>query len=186
MVPIAALWLPILLSAVFVFIVSSAIHMALGYHANDFRKLPDEEGTMDALRKLGIRSGQYIAPRPASMKEFSSPEFKAKREKGPLFMLTIWSEREAGMAGPMLQWFLYSVVIGVFAAYISGRALTVGATYLSVFRFVGATAFMCYVIGGWQDSIWYKRPIAVSLKNSLDGLIYALVTAGTFGWLWPR
>lgn len=184
MVSIVALWLPIVLSAVFVFIVSSAIHMAFGYHANDYRKLPDEDATMDALRKLGIPPGQYHAPRAATAKDMKTPEYQEKMKKGPMFVLNIWTD--TGMGAALVQWFLYCVIIGVFAAYIAGRALPEGTPYLSVFRFVGATSFMCYAIGGWQESIWFKRPVAVSLKNTFDGLIYAFITAGVFGWLWPR
>jgi hypothetical protein len=29
-------------------------------------------------------------------------------------------------------------------------------------------------------------PWSIVLKESFDGLIYSLLTAGTFGWLWPR
>lgn len=36
-----------------------------------------------------------------------------------------------------------------------------------------------------QNSIWYKRKWSSTLKSMADGLVYALVTAGTFGWLWP-
>jgi hypothetical protein len=186
MVPIPALWLPILLSAVFVFIVSSAIHMALGYHANDFRRVPDESTVLDALRKFNLPSGLYHMPRATSMKEMKSPEYQEKMKKGPNVILNIWSASESGMAGPMVQWFIYSIIVSIFAAYIAGRALPEGTSYLPVFRFVGATAFTAYVFGGWQDTIWYKRPVSVSLKNTFDGLIYALVVAGTFGWLWPR
>ena len=50
MVPLTSLWLPILLSAVVVFAASSIIHMVLPYHRNDFKKLPDEEGFLAALR----------------------------------------------------------------------------------------------------------------------------------------
>ena len=89
------------------------------------------------------------------------------------------------MGGQLGQWFLYSVVVGVFAAYIAGHALGPGAHYLAVFRFVGATAFMCYTVAGWQASIWYKRAWSTTLKNTLDGLVYACFTAGIFGWLWP-
>lgn len=186
MVSILALWLPILLSAVFVFIVSSAIHMALGYHANDYKNLPDEDAFLDAVRRLNIPEGQYVAPRPASMKDMKSPEYTEKVKKGPGLLLRVWPGADAGMGGALIQWFLYSVVVGVFAAYIAGRALPAGALYLPVFRFVGATAFCCYTIGAWQESIWYKRPWSVTMKSTFDGLVYALVTAGTFGWLWPR
>lgn len=186
MVPILSLWLPILVSAVFVFVVSSLIHMLLGYHANDYRKLPDEDGVTDALRKFNIPEGQYSAPRASSMKDMKTPEFQAKMKKGPAFMLTIWPGGSISLAGSLIQWFVYSVIVGIFAAYVAGRALGPNAHYLAVFRFAGVTAFVSYALGGWQDSIWFKRPIATSIKNTFDALLYALVTAGTFGWLWPR
>lgn len=75
--------------------------------------------------------------------------------------------------------------MSVFAAYIAGRALEPGAHYLEVFRFAGATAFAGYALAQWQSTIWYRRSAVTSLKNTFDGLVYALVTAGVFGWLWP-
>jgi hypothetical protein len=36
------------------------------------------------------------------------------------------------------------------------------------------------------DSIWFFRHWSTSLKNVFDGLIYALLTGGVYGWLWPR
>jgi hypothetical protein len=185
MVPIFSLWLPILLSSVFVFLASSLVHMVFGYHANDLRKLPDEDATADALRKLNIPDGTYALPRPSSPKDMNTPEFQEKIKRGPNALLTIWTGRTS-MSTNLVQWFLYSVVVGIFAAYVSGRALQAGAHYLAVFRFAGVTAFACYAIGGWSESIWYKRSWSVSLLNTLDGLLYALLTAGTFGWLWPR
>lgn len=186
MVSIIALWLPILLSAVFVFIVSSAIHMAMGYHANDYRKFPDEDAFLDAMRKLNVPPGQYHAPWAAASKDMKSPEFQEKVKRGPAALLTIWPGGDTGMSGILVQWFLYSIMIGIFAAYIAGRALPEGARYLAVFRFVGVAAFACYAIAGWQESIWFKRSWGVTLKNTFDGFVYALITAGTFGWLWPR
>ena len=186
MVPIPALWLPILVSAIFVFILSSLIHMVFGYHAGDYKKLPSEDGIADALRKFSIPDGSYQLPRAGSMKEFGSPEHQEKVKKGPNAMITIWSGTNPSMTGPMVQWFVYSVLIGIFAAYITGRALGPDAHYLAVFRFAGVSAFIAYALGGWQESIWYKRPWSTTLKNSFDALLYGLVTAGTFGWLWPR
>jgi hypothetical protein len=186
MVSIGALWLPILVSSVFVFILSSVIHMALKYHANDFRRLPNEDAVADALRKFDIPPGDYAYPRPESMADMKSPAFLEKQKKGPGIILTIWGGGTNSMTGPMVQWFLYSVVVGIFAAYVAGRALTAESHYLAVFRFAGVTAFVSYALAGWQQSIWYRRPWSVTLKNTFDGLLYALVTAGTFGWLWPR
>ncbi len=185
-VPILSLWLPILLSAVIVFVLSSLIHMVLGYHKNDFRKIPDEDAFAEALRKLNIPSGTYMMPYATSSKEMKSPEFAERVKKGPRAVMTLFAGRSMSMTNELIQWFIYLVVVGIFAAYVSGRALGEGAPYLSVFRFVGVTAFCCYSFAGWQETIWYKRPVAVALRNTFDGLVYALFTAGVFGWLWPR
>ncbi len=186
MVPILSLWLPIVVSAVFVFVVSSIIHMVFKYHSNDFRKLPDEKAFVDAMAKLDIAPGEYMYPFAGSMEAMKSPEFRERSKKGPWAFLKIQPGRTPSMNAELVQWFIYSLVIGVFSAYVAGRALEVGSHYLAVFRFAGVTAFACYAIAGWQESIWYKRPWSVTLKNTFDGLLYALVTAGTFGWLWPR
>lgn len=186
MVPILSLWLPILLSAVLVFVVSSVIHMVLRYHSSDFRKLPDEEAFVGSIGKLNLDAGEYMYPYAGSMEAMKSPEFQEKVKRGPAVILNIQPGKIPSMGGPLVQWFIYSLVIGVFSAYVAGRALGPGAEYLAVFRFTGVMAFACYAIAGWQNSIWYRRSWAVTLKNTFDGLVYALVTAGTFGWLWPR
>ena len=186
MISMVSLWLPILLSAVVVFVLSSLIHTVLGYHANDLRKLPDEDAVANALRQWNIPAGEYLLPRPGSMKEMKTAEFQEKVKRGPGALLTVWGGGRPSMAANLVQWFIYSLVVSIFAAYITSRALQSGAPYLSVFRFAGATALCCYAFGGWQDSIWFKRAWSTSLKNTLDGLIYALFTAGMFGWLWPR
>jgi hypothetical protein len=186
MVPILSLWLPILLSSVFVFVASSLVHMVFRYHSNDFQKLPDEDAVAETLRKLNIPAGEYVLPHASGSKEMNSPEYQEKIMKGPGVILTIWPGGRPSMVINLTQWFSYSVVVSIFAAYVAGRALGPGAEYLAVFRFVGATAFACYALGGWQDSIWFKRPWITTLKNTFDGLLYALLTAGTFGWLWIR
>ena len=185
MVPILSLWLPILVAAILVFVASSVIHMALGYHANDYAKLPDEEGVMNALRPFNIPPGEYHMPKPDSMKQWSEPDFVARMEAGPMAMMTVVPNGVPKMGGQLAQWFVYSVLVGVFAAYVASRAVGSSPEYLDVFRFTGATAFFCYVVAGWQASIWYKRAWSTTLKNTFDGLIYAVLTAGAFGWLWP-
>jgi hypothetical protein len=162
------------------------VHMVFRYHSNDYLKLPEEDAVADALRKLNIPPGEYMFPLASGTKEMNSPEFQAKAKKGPCFALNIWPGGRPSMVINLIQWFLYSIVVGIFAAYVAGRALVPGAPYLAVFRFVGVTAFACYVVAGWQASIWYKRSWITTLKNTFDGLLYALLTAGTFGWLWIR
>ena len=185
MVHIPSLWIPILLSAVLVFIVSAIIHMVLGYHRSDYKKLPSEDAVLEALRKFNIPPGDYHFPRPDSMKAMKEPAFIEKCTKGPIGMMTIMKPGPPSMGRELFQWFVYIVVVGIFAAYVAGRALAPGAPYLAVFRFVGTTAFACYSMGLIQNHIWYKRSRSATLKSMFDGLVYACLTAGVFGWLWP-
>lgn len=185
MVPILALWLPILVAAILVFLASSIIHMVLGYHSDDHARLPDEEGVMNALRPFDIAPGDYHMPKPDNMKHMGEPEFIQKMEAGPVGTLTVLPSGPPKMGGQLVQWFLYSVLVGVFAAYITSRAVGPEPAYLDVFRFAGATAFFCYTVADWPQSIWYKRAWSTTLKNTFDGLVYGLLTAGAFGWLWP-
>ena len=186
MVSIPSLWLPILLSAVFVFVVSSIIHMALPYHRSDYRKVPAEDEVMEALRKFNIPPGDYMLPCPGSMEGMRQPAFTEKMTKGPVVVMTVMKSGPMNMTPSLVQWFVYSLVVGTLAAYVAGRALGPGAKYLTVFRFAGCTAFIAYAIALWQDSIWYKRSWGTTFRNTFDGLIYGMLTAGTFGWLWPR
>ena len=186
MVHIMSLWLPILLSAVAVFLTSFLVHMVLRYHSSDYRKMPQEIEVLDALRKFNIPPGDYHFPHPGTMAGMKAPEFIERRTKGPVGMVTFFKPGPPGMGAELFQWFLYSLLVGVFAAYIAGRALTPGAPYLSVFRFAGTTAFLAYSMALLQNSIWYKRAWSSTLKTMFDGLLYGLVTGGVFGWLWPR
>lgn len=186
MVPLLALWLPILLAAVIVFVASSLMHMVLPYHRSDYRGLPHEGDVMEAMRKAGVRPGDYMMPYCSSMSALKEPATVEKFTKGPVGMLTIMRSGPPTMGPQLAQWFVYCVVVGVFAAYIAGRALQPGAHYLAVFRFAGATAFVGYSLALWQDSIWYKKAWSTTIKNTVDGLIYGLLTGGTFDWLWPR
>ena len=186
MVPVLSLWLPILLSAVFAFVASSIIHMVLRYHNNDWKAVPEEDRMMDALRPFGLAPGEYVMPRCNDMKQMKDPAYIEKLNKGPVVLMSVMPAGPHSMGKSLFLWFVYCLVVSVFAAYIAGRALGPGVHYLSVFRFAGATAFIGYSLALWQATIWYKRPLATTLKANLDGLIYALLTAGTFGWLWPR
>lgn len=183
---LSALWLPILVSAVIVFVVSSIVHMAMPWHKSDYQRVANEDAFMDAVRPIAVPPGDYMIPRPSSMAEMKSPEFRAKRDKGPVMIVTVLPNGDLGMGTNLILWFLYLIVVGIFAGYIAGRALPPGANYLHVFRFVGASAFLAYSVALWQMSIWYRRKWSTTIKATIDGLIYALLTAGTFGWLWPR
>jgi len=181
---ISALWMPILLSAVFVFIVSSIIHMVLGYHANDKHRLPDEERTMDALRQLNIPPGHYAMPKPNSMKDYKTEVFKAKMARGPVAFMHIFPPG-IGMGKSLVLWFVYSIVVSIFAAYIGSHTISPDADYLTVHRIVGCAAFMGYGLALFQEAIWGSTSWPATWKSVFDALVYGLVTGGTFGWLWP-
>lgn len=186
MVPIHALWLPILLSAVIVFIASSLLHMVLPIHKSDYRKLPDEEKVMDALRAAGVTPGRIYHFPFCTHKEMKAPETIEKYKRGPVGLLTIFPSRAPAMGKYLLQWFIYCIVISIFAAYLTGRTRPIGTDYLQVFRVAGCSAFMGYSLGLIQNAIWKGETWGVTMKHVLDGFIYGLLTAGTFGWLWPR
>ena len=187
MVELTSLWAPILLSSVIVFVASSIIHMALPFwHNSDYPRVPNEDKVMDALRPLAIPPGDYMVPRASGMAEMKTPEFADKLKKGPVLMMTVMPSGQFAMGRNMFLWFVYTLVVGVFAGYVSGRALHPGENYLHVFRFAGVTAFLAYAGALWPFSIWYRRSWVTTIKGTIDGLIYACLTAGTFGWLWPR
>jgi len=181
---ISALWMPILLSAVFVFIVSSIIHMVLGYHASDTKQLPNEDQAMDTLRGLNIPPGHYSVPKANSMKEVKTEAFKAKMAKGPVMFMHV-NKPGMSMGQSLLQWFVYCIVVSIFAAYIASHTLNPAADYLTVHRVVGCAAFMGYGLALFQDAIWHSKGWGATWKGVFDALIFGLVTGGTFGWLWP-
>lgn len=183
---LGALWLPIVLSAVLVFIVSSVIHMVLKYHNRDYRRLPNEDGVLAALRAGNPGPGQYILPYCADMKEMQSPEMQQKYVQGPVGVLSLRRPGVPSMGPSLLQWFLLSLVVSFFVAYLAAHTVPPGAGYLEVFRVVGVTAFLAYAAGQIPAAIWMGKPWSVAAKEVFDGLIYGLVTAGAFGWLWPR
>jgi hypothetical protein len=186
MVPLGSLWLPIVVSAVFVFVVSSVLHVALKYHNTDYRRFTNEDEVRTAIRNGNPSPGQYLllyALGPQSMKD---PAMLEKFKQGPVGLAFI---RKPGMPtmGPLLvQWFIYQIVVSLFAGYVASAVLPAGTPYLKVFQIVGTVAFVAYAAARAQSAIWQGEPWAATVKDMIDGLIYGLITAGVFGWLWPK
>jgi len=128
MVSLMSLWLPILLSAVIVFVASSVIHMTPLWHKNDFPKVPREAELLNALRPFAIAPGDYFIPRAAGMQEMRSPEFKEKMRQGPVALMTVMPNGPISMGRPLAQWFVFLIVVGIFAAYIASRTLPAGTS----------------------------------------------------------
>ena len=180
------LWLAILLSAVFVFVASSIIHMVLPIHKGDHKKMPGEAEVMAAMRTQGLQPGDYMFPSASSMKECGSPEMVEKFTQGPVGFLTVIPSGPPAMGKSLVQWFLYSVLISIFVAYIGTFRLAPGTHYMEVFRLTGTVAIIGYAVGNIPASIWKGQSWGTTVKFIFDGVVYGLVTAGTFGWLWPQ
>lgn len=106
MISIISLWLPILLSAVFVFILSSIIHMVFTYHRNDFGKVPKEDEVMDALRPFDIKPGEYVIPCAESAQDMKSEAYLEKTKKGPVAFMTILETGPPAMGKQLILWFI--------------------------------------------------------------------------------
>jgi len=186
MISLMSLWLPILLSAVAVFIASSVLHMLTPWHKTDFRKLPNEDRSREGLRALALAPGDYMTPCPSSPEEMKSPEFAEKMKQGPRIVMTVMPNGPMSMGKPLGMWFVYCLVVSFFSAYVAATALPRGAPYMPVFHVISVAAFMGYSLALWPMSIWYQRSWITTVKSTIDGLIYGLLTAGVFGWLWVR
>lgn len=182
---LAALWLPIVLSAVIVFVASSIMHMLLPYHRTDYRPLPDADKILPMLRSFSLTRGLYVFPF-TTHKEMKSPAMVEKYKQGPVGFMTILPSGPPAMPKLLIQWFLFCLLIAVFVAYLADHTVPFGANYRAVFRVVGTSAFLAYGIGQLSNGIWRGHPWPVVIKETFDGLVYSLLTAGVFGWLWPR
>ncbi len=185
MVPLSALWLPIVLSAVIVFVASSLMHMLLKYHHSDYHQLPDEDKILAALRPANLKRGLYIFPF-CTHKDMKSPALIEKYKQGPVGFLNIMPNGPPAMPKFLGLWFAYCLLVGFFVAYLAAHTLALGTHYLTVFRVVGTAAFLAYGLGNLSNGIWKGQMWGAVIKEVIDGLVYALLTAGTFGWLWPR
>jgi hypothetical protein len=185
MISLFELWLPILLSAVFVFIVSSIIHTVLHIHKGDYRKMSGEEGVLKEMRSHDLKPGAYMFPCPESMKDMCSPEMVEKYNQGPVGFMTVIPPGPLKMGKNLVQWFLYSLLVSIFVAYIARLGLDRGTEFMMVFRITSAAAVLGYALSYVPDSIWKGLSWGTTMKFIFDGVVYGLVTAATFGWLWP-
>ena len=185
MAVLMSLWLPILVAAIVVFVASSIMHMVLPYHKSDYKKLPEEEKALAVLRSAGLTPGQYVFPY-CTHKEMNTAETQAKLKAGPVGMMYVRPSGPVQMGKFLGMWFFFCLVVGVFVAYLTGHTVDPGAHYLKVFRVAGTAAFLTYGLGNLSNGIWKGQPWGVTIKEVIDGLIYGLLTAGVFGWLWPR
>jgi hypothetical protein len=186
MVSILSLWLPIVLAAVLVFLGSSVLHMLLTYHRRDHAGLSGEAEILAAMRQAGVTPGDYFFPHASTPKEMRTPEMIRKLEQGPVGFLTVLPNGPPAMGAALIQWLVYTLVVGVLVAYVTGRTVAPGAEYLQVFRVAGAVAFIAYAGAHPSASIWGKRRWSTTFRHIFDGFVYGLLTAGAFAGFWPE
>lgn len=182
-VALTSLWLPILISGLVVFVASSLIWMVVQYHNADWRKLPDEEAARRALK--AVPAGQYIVPYAADNKARQDSAWQEKYQEGPALMMVVLPGSSLAMGKQLVQWFVYCIVISLLVAYVAAATLGAGTPYLKVFQVAGTVAILAYAGGAAAGSIWFGHSWGRTAKDILDGVIYGLLTAGIFGWLWP-
>lgn len=183
MISLGSLWLAILLSAVFVWIGSAIVWMVLPHHKKDYAKVPDEEAVRSAMS--GIGPGTYMIPHATSPEEFKNPEFVSKMTEGPVGYFTIVPSGPPTMGGKLVMSFAFYLFVSFMVAYLASNFLEPGMEYMRVFRFASVTAWLAYGFAVIQDAVWFGRPWSQTLKHVFDAFIYALLTGGVFGWLWP-
>jgi len=183
--PFGSLWIPVLVSAVAVFLASSVLHMVIKHHRADHQALPDEAGVAAALRKAGPAPGVYSIPHCTDMNQMKDAAFAKRYTDGPVAMMVVWPNALPNMGKYLGLWFLYCVFVSFVTAYVARNTLAFGADGMKVLQITGAVAWAGYTLGYFQDSIWKGVPWSNTIRFVIDGTIYAVVTAVCFKLLWP-
>jgi hypothetical protein len=179
------LWLPVIVSAVVVFLVSWVLHMALKYHRADYRRLPDEAGVRAALGKAAPSPGLYMTPYCEDPKQANEPAHKELFVKGPVALLSVAPNGMPNMGKHLGLWFGLSLLVSFLTAYVARKTMTPATDTVLVLRVTAAVAFGCYGIGPIIDSIWKWQPWGNTIRAMIDALVYAIATGLVFMWLWP-
>ncbi|HEX4824421.1 MAG TPA: hypothetical protein VFV19_08915 [Candidatus Polarisedimenticolaceae bacterium] len=183
--PFGTLWLPVVVSTVAVFFASFLVHMVLKYHKADVKQLPNEEAVRDALGKGSLAPGQYMTPYCVDNKQMKEPAMQEKFKKGPVAIVTVFPNG-SDMAKHMALWVGFCLLASFTAAYIARHTLSVAAAPRQILQITGAVAFVAYGYGNFVDTIWRGQPWGTTIRALIDSLIYAIVTAMIFCWLWPK
>ncbi len=183
---IASLWLPILVTAVLIFIASSLIHMVFKWHNADYKILSNEDEVRAAVRAGSPAPGQYVVPGCKDMKDMANEEMQKKFIEGPIAFMTIRKNGPPAMGPCLTQWFIYSIVVAAVTGCLAAGAVGFGAANgHAAGHVVGMASFLAYVGGSVQMGIWMGKPWGSVLKDALDGLIYGIISAVVFTYMWP-
>jgi hypothetical protein len=182
-VSLLALWLPVLVSAVIVFLAAFIAWTVLPHHRSDWLRIPNEEPLLRAIRDLGLERGQYVFPHAMTPEGAKDPDAQAKLKEGPVGSLIIRGAPD--MRKSLLSYFIFTLAVSLMAGYVAYVTIPPGTEYLTVFRVVGTTAFLAYSAAEIPRAIWFGHTWSSTWKAVVDGLFFGLLSGGVFGWLWP-
>jgi hypothetical protein len=183
--PFGTLWLPVVVSAVAVFVASAIVHMVLRYHKSDYKGLTNEDEVRAAIRKGSPAPGFYVVPYCPDPSKMKDPAVVKKYTDGPVALVTVIRTGLPRMGKHLGLWFGYCLLTSFVAAYVARHTLAPGQDALTVMRITGTVAFVSYGVGPFQESIWKGVPWSNTMRLVLDAAAYALLTGLTFRLLWP-
>lgn len=187
MTSLAALWMPILISAFALFFLGFLCWMVLPHHRSDWKKLPDEDGVMDDLRARGVQGpGQFSFPHCGSPEAMKDPEFLKQMQDGPSGMLVLMAPGPMAMGKSMAQCVLHNAIVAAVVAYAAGLCLAPGASFSEVFRLTGTLGILAWCSAIPTSSIWFHHSWSSTWKSLADGAVAGLAMGAIFAWLWPE
>ncbi|GMV26771.1 MAG: hypothetical protein AMXMBFR58_28020 [Phycisphaerae bacterium] len=180
----ASLWLPIVVSAAAVWIVSAIMWMVMPHHRNDQVRLPDEKAFMDFVRSQGIPPGNYAFPDCKTAAARNAPEVKEALDKGPMGTLSVWKP-PMKMGPKMVATFVVLLIVSAIIGYLAALTIDPKPAAMRVLRVVGTAGILAYTFGGVCNMIWFGAYTRTIIASIVDGIVYGLVTGLVFMWLWP-
>ncbi len=183
--PFGSLWLPVVVSAIAVFLLSSVLHMVLKYHKADYKKLTNEDAIREVMGKAKLMPGLYVTPYCDDHKQMAEPAFVEKREKGPVGFITIAPNGQFSMGKQLFLWFLVALLVSFLASYVARHSLLPTTAPREAMRITSVVAFGCYGVSSLINSVWMMQPWGNTARSLFDALVYAMATGAAFYFLWP-
>ena len=183
---LALIWLPTLVTAVLIFFASSLIHMVFKWHNSDYRKLGNEDDVRAVIRAAKPAPGQYVIPHCMDMKDMAGEAMLQKFREGPVALLTVRPSGTPNMGKSLGMWFVFCLAVAALAGCIAIGVIPVGkANGQSAGCLVGLISLLTYFGGSVQMAIWMGKPWSAVTKDLLDSLIFSIISALVFMWVWP-
>ncbi|HZW07400.1 MAG TPA: hypothetical protein VFF65_09765 [Phycisphaerales bacterium] len=184
------LWLPIVVSGAVVWIASAVAWMAVGHHKKDRDPVPGgrEQELMDAITRMSIPPGNYGFPDFCQHDKLPRKErmaaMKALYDRRPMGLLRVWGEMNMGVN--MLLTFVFYLVTSAVIGYLAWATLPQGAPFAKVFQVIATAGILAYCFASFPGDLWFQKKRRAMAMDWIDGIVFGLITAAVFAWLWPR